>query len=327
MAGIADQSFGEKLGLVFQRCAAAYLAPDIGRQLLALVSPESLAITAAVFVAWIGSHLVGVGELIDIVIGVVGLFSVGLAVFSGLDELQAAGRAARAAQDEGGIDTAAQHLSKAIAILGIASVLALLTRGAAKTGRRPLTDPEPPRGPGLRYKPTIVRDRNLERNTGETSFWGDITIALYGEKDELARTLAHERFHQIMAPKVYLLRRFRVENRFGSIYDSSLIRYFEEFFAETFGLFKSDAKSFANFWNGLKFPVEYGYVYVVKSGGYSTRFGGKGLVPEGAALVGKGMTQLFGFEVYYKAGKDTAFDDAAASTEAYRQAAIAGGWD
>lgn len=59
MASIASSSFEEKLTEVLRRTLPK-LAPDVRARLAALITPEAIAIIAAVLVAWIVSHAFGV---------------------------------------------------------------------------------------------------------------------------------------------------------------------------------------------------------------------------------------------------------------------------
>lgn len=80
------RDFEDRLGLVVQR-AQPLLGPEARQQLAAVANPGSLAIMAAVLVAWVASHAIGVGLIADVVLGVVGVATIGLAVFSGIDHL------------------------------------------------------------------------------------------------------------------------------------------------------------------------------------------------------------------------------------------------
>ena len=86
MANVATMSFADRLGVVFDRCLPR-LAPDVRNQFAQMMTPQSLAIIAGVLTAWVASHAVGVGELVDVILSVGGVLSIGLVVFSGLDEL------------------------------------------------------------------------------------------------------------------------------------------------------------------------------------------------------------------------------------------------
>ena len=297
MAEVATLDFSQRLGEVFQRTLPK-LGPGARDQLAAIIQPASLAIVGVVLAAWVVGHAFGVGEIIDIILGVVGVFSIGLAVFTGLDELFEFAQGTYFAKNEGNLNAAASHLAKAIAILGIEAVLAVLFKGRPKGERFTNIGPEPPRTPGWRYKPTINMDASRPpRVRGRTSAWGDIKIP--NTATELQRDLAkiHESVHSFLTAKFYPLRRFRIENRFGSYFNSSLYRYFEEALAQTIALVGKI--SLEKVFEGIGFPVKNGYVYLMKGGGYGAAMKGRGLVPEFASLIGTGAVQGFAYELWF----------------------------
>lgn len=298
MASIGSLNFEQRLGEVFKRTLPK-LGPDARNQLAALIAPESLAIIAGVLVAWVAGHAFGVGEIIDIVLGVVGFFSVGLAVFSGVDELFEFARLTYTANSDADLDRAATHLANGIAILGIQAVLAVLFKGRPRGARVPV-DGEPPVGSGLRYRPQIVEDPALPAGSGSTTFWGDVEVSTAGSAEDRAVVLLHEKVHQFLAPKFYPLRRFRVENRVGSYANTSVYRYVEEALAECIG--QVGVNGFSKLFVGLKFPVENGYVYLVRAGGFSPWMGGTGLLPEAAGLLASGAVQAFSFQLWFVSG-------------------------
>ncbi len=83
MTLVTTWSFENRLEATFQQTLPK-LAPEIRAQFRALIEPRALAIIAAVLVAWVISHAVGLGELIDLVILATGAVSIGLVVFTGL---------------------------------------------------------------------------------------------------------------------------------------------------------------------------------------------------------------------------------------------------
>jgi hypothetical protein len=264
------------------------VAPEARAQLEALIDPQSLAIMAAVLTAWVASHAFGIGEVIDIIIAVIGVVSIGWAVFAGIDHLYEFGKGVYLGRSDGDFEMAADHLAKAIGILGIQAVLAVLFRGAKRPntgqGTRPVNvGPAPPRTPGARYKPTITADPNLPPGQGSTSFWGNIKFSTRGSATDQALVLVHEKVHQFLAPKLYVLRNYRVQSRGNSYVRSSLYRYIEEALAETVA--QVGVNSFRQFFVGARFPVENGYVYLVRAGGRNPLYEGMGVVPEAAAII------------------------------------------
>lgn len=291
-------SFEERLGAVFER-AGPKLGPDVAAQLNALANRESLGIIAGVLVAWVVGHAFGYGEAIDLILGVVGVFSIGLAVFSGLDEFYLFAKGTYSAGADADLDEAAGHLAKAIAILGIQTVLALLFKGRPRGGGRTPV-PAGPTNPGLRYRPTVTRDPALPAGQGSTSFWGDIKVSSAGSASDQAVVLLHEKVHQFLAPKFFKLRQFRVENRVSSYFKSSLYRYIEEAMAESVA--QVGVNGFSKVFVGIRFPVANGYVYLTRGGGYSRVMAGRGLVQEGSSLLATGMVHSVAFQIRFKSG-------------------------
>lgn len=158
----------------------------------------------------------GFGEAVDIVLAVVGFAAVGWSVFSGLDELLDLATGTYRARTETDLDAAAGHLAEAIGILGIQAVLAVLLKGAPRTFRGKMklrVEPAPPRGPGLRYSPSTTGTTARVAGSGMTSFYGDITYSTRAPLSEQQLVLLHEKVHQFLAPKLYLLREVRVQMR------------------------------------------------------------------------------------------------------------------
>lgn len=276
------------------------LGPEAQRQLAAIITPESLAIISGVLLAWIASHAFGVGEIIDVIILVVGAAAIGLAVFSGLDHLYEFANGVYNAKTSADLDIAADHLAKAINILGIQAVLAVLFKGVPKTfkGGRIKVGKPPVKTKGIRYKPTIKKDSSLVAGNGYTSFWGDITVSIKGSGTDRNLVLLHEKVHQFLAPKLYILRDYRVANRAGSYFRSSLWRFLEEALAETIA--QIGVIGLKNLYVGIRFPVKNGYAYLTRAGGYSAHMTGKGIVPEAAALVDSGIIFGFSFKLWFE---------------------------
>jgi hypothetical protein len=295
--------FEKRLEETFRRTVPK-LGPEAGAQLSALINPAALAIIAGVLIAWVVSHAFGVGEVVDVIILAVGVVSIGFAVFSGLDHLYDFAVGAYQAKTSQDIDRAADNLAKAIAILGIQAVLAVLFRGAripqtGKGGRINL-GPPPPRTPGLRYRPTVRQDPTLAAGNGSTSFWGNITVSTRGSATDRALVLLHEKVHQFLMPKLYFLREYRASTRASSYMRSSLWRYIEEALAETIA--QVGVNGIRNFFVGVKFPVGSGYMYLTRGGGYSAHFGGAGAIPEGAALLYNGVVTGIAFDLWFEPG-------------------------
>jgi hypothetical protein len=294
MAEVASWPFEKRVEEAITRCMPK-LGPEARTQLAALITPEAIAIIAGVLIAWVVSHAFAVGEIIDVIILAVGVVSIGLAVFTGLDHLYdfAVGTyQARTAQD---LDAAADHLAKAIGILGIQAVLAVLFRGAKMPqtfrGARPYIGSPPPRTPGWRYKPTTTTAPLGTNAHAYTTFYGNIRIQPNLTSAQREAALRHERVHQALAPKLYLLRNFRIDNRLGSYFHSSLWRFLEEALAQAYGS--------RQFFAGVRFPVKTGYVLLRKGGGYSPDMKGKGVLPEAMSLLYVGILGGVSYQLWF----------------------------
>jgi hypothetical protein len=207
-------------------------------------------------------------------------------------------------RSDGDFELAADHLAKAIGILGIQAVLGVLFRGARapKTGKggRVNIGAPPPRTPGTRYKPSIADDATLPAGEGVTSFWGDIKISTAGSATDRALVLLHEKVHQFLTPKLYVLREYRANARGMSYVRSSLWRYIEEALAETIA--QVGVNGFRQFFTGIRFPVGNGYMYLTRPGGrLDPTLGGAGLVPEAAALIYTGVVAGIAVELRFVA--------------------------
>ncbi len=287
MSLVASMPFENKLEEVFKRTLPK-LGPEARGALAAIMTPEALKTIAVVLSAWVLSHAFGVGEAIDIILAVVGIVAIGLSIFAGLEHIYEFASRTHKASSAQELDAAAEHLAKAIAILGITAVLAVLFRGRPATGSggKINVGAPPPRMPGLRFKPTITKTKSKAAGEGSTSFWGEITVSTRGSAVDQKIVLLHEKVHQFLAPKLYPLRNFRVENRAGSYFRSSLWRYIEEAMAETVG--QVGVNGIRSFFVGIRFPVKNGYVYLTRGGGFDALMTGGGIVPEGAALIASG---------------------------------------
>ena len=290
MAEVASWPFEKRLEEAFTRCLPK-LGPEARTQLAALITPEAITVIAGVLIAWVVSHAFGVGEIIDIIILAVGVVSVGLAVFTGLDHLHDFAVGTYKARSEQDLDAAADHLAKAC----IQAVLAVLFRGAKTPqtfrGTHPPAGPPPPRTPGWRYKPTTTIAPLPSYVRGSTTFYGDIRISQNLNSTQRAATLRHEQIHQALAPRLYLLRNFRINNRLSSYFNSSLWRFLEEALAQV--------HSVRHFFVGVRFPVKNGYVLLRKGGGGDPRMKGKGVLPEAMSLLYVGILGGASYQLWF----------------------------
>ena len=300
MADVGKLSFEQKLGEVLNKTADK-VGPEVGAQLRALVEPKSLGVMAGVLVVWVVGHGLGYGEAVDLVIGIVGYAALGWGIFTGLDEVYEFAKTTYYAHSGGDIDAAADHLAKAISILGVQAVLAILFHGRPKT-KSANPGPAPPKTPGRRYSPSTNIDPALTVGRAYCSWWGDIYVNAISTGDEAAMLLFHERVHQFLTPKLYFLRDLRLGMRVGSYAESSLFRWLEEWLAYAVGYGR--VKNWSAMFGSIGFPVQRGYVYWLKAGSNPALaiWGGRGVIPEGSGLIAAGLMLGERMQLWLKPG-------------------------
>ena len=293
---VAGWPFPQKLEEALKR-TLPLVGPEARAQLSALISPQTLGVMATVLVAWVLSHAVGVGEVIDIVILAVGVVGIGFSVFQGVDELYEFAMGTYKAGSTRDLDVAAGHLAKAISILGIQAVMAVLLRGAPQSYRGGLRAKGPPTAVGATYRPTLRWSKyepgvgRMAAGSGWTTSWGHIVISSRGSAKTRQVVMFHELFHQFLTPKLYPLRDFRIANRVASYRYSSLRRFLEEALAEGYGQLRGSGIRDAV--GALRFPIQRNYVYLLRRGGFDPDMMGLGVVPELVGLAA-GAIQIDG---------------------------------
>ncbi len=253
----------DKVGEAMRR-SLPYLPGEARHAVEALLEPETLAIIAASVVAWAGSHLIGVGEFVDVILLVVGAVVLGFSVFDGAREMLAFADGALHARSNADLDRAGQHFARAVTILGISVVQAVLLRGGARAVRarrvprfrpmREVADP-PPAGNQLR----VTRPAALA-SLGVTDDYGAIQVSRDQSLSEQRITLLHELVHRFFSPRTGSFRRFRASLNMTGYTRSALLRYVEEALAE--GYAQLHANGLAEAVKQWRFPLKEGYVTV-----------------------------------------------------------------
>jgi hypothetical protein len=226
----------------------------------ALVEPKALAIMVGTLLAWAASHAFGIGEVIDLVLLGIGVLSVGFSIFSGAGQLVEFVETALDASSDADLDEAGQHFARALVILGIATIQALLLRGPVKAARARYANPArvgPAPPPGT--PPTTTSEPTLPNNAlGSTDAYGNIKISLQQSAASAKETLLHELVHRFFSPRFALLRRFRAQLNIDAYARSWLMRYLEETMAEGFAQLRANGL-LASF-KAIYFPITEGYV-------------------------------------------------------------------
>ncbi len=266
-------SFQQRLVQVLQRSKNG-MGSEFGQMVDQLLSPTNLAIMAGTLTAWVGSHLFGVGEIVDVLLLTVGAFTIGWSIGEVASELYTFAERTLRARSEADLDAAAKSFQHAVVLAGVTAVMALLlrqsvrqvvtTRGAnvgqAMRPREPGLpevgpDPEPGR---IWSKPAVVADATEPAGAGSTSPFGEVRLSPHGTASDQALVRAHELVHRFLTPRFGLLRRFRVQVGMSGYMRSALLRYLEEALAETVAQLRVNGT--AGVLTGLRFPVANGYM-------------------------------------------------------------------
>src|SRR5690606_15063851 len=125
---VLRMSKADKISEAMRR-SLPHLPLEARRVVEGMLRPETIAIVSGTLMVWAGSHFFGVGEIVDIILLGVGVVALGFAVFEGAGELYEFGTTALSAHSSGQLDEAGQHFARAVTLLGISTVQAVLLRG------------------------------------------------------------------------------------------------------------------------------------------------------------------------------------------------------
>jgi hypothetical protein len=227
------------------RRALPRLPGDAAAKLMELISPASLAMLAVALTLWAGAHAFGVGEAIDVFLFVTGCIFIGLEAFDAIKHIVLFVQLSVGATSDQDLDAAGAHLARAIAIIGVDAVIALITHGAGKAWKG-------------RYRPKVIGDPTLPPGAGSTNKFGDIVYSTAGTAEDQALALFHERVHSFLSPKLLPLRELRADVGMSGYQDSELLRYLEEALAESYAQLR--VNGIKGFPAGVRFPIKNGYV-------------------------------------------------------------------
>lgn len=264
-AEVSRLSSADKIAEAMRR-SLPHLPGEARRVVEGLLQPGTIAIVTATIMVWAGSHFFGVGEIVDIILIVVGVVGLGFAVFEGAGALYDFAMGAINARSNAQLDTAGGNFARAITLLGIATVQAVLLRGqAGKVAARgapktyPLTSVGKPPTAGNQLR--VTRQPQLPGGgLGKTDAYGAITVSRNQSISEQRVTLLHELVHRYFSPRTGPLRQIRVELSWSAYSRSALLRYLEEALAEGYAQLRVHGLSQAV--GALRFPLKFGYVTV-----------------------------------------------------------------
>ncbi|HEX8434482.1 restriction endonuclease fold toxin-2 domain-containing protein [Archangium sp.] len=146
----------EKLCRAFVR-ALGKLPGETMKEVQGMLSPESLALMGTMTTAWLGTQGIPVlGQTVDAALLTLGVVMAAAQTAAVKDSLWNYVRSAAGARDEAGLDTAATHLARAVAVVGVSVVTFLLMKKVpGKVQKRP-GPREPPSLPLLEPVPVAV---------------------------------------------------------------------------------------------------------------------------------------------------------------------------
>lgn len=280
---VANMSTTDKITEALQR-SLPKLPSDVGAALQALFSPTNLAIMAGGIVVWVGSHAFGIGEIVDIILLGVGIFTLGWSIFGGAQKLLDFATTATSASSESDLDKAADYFAEAVTLLGISAIQAFLLRGQVRqvgpviANRGPTILPRPPVGeppPASRQldlkRPWLLPSRPGTIRRGTTDAYGRMEIPTFQSRQLQREALYHELVHRFFSPKVGPLRKLRAELRIGAYNRVALLRYLEEALAQGIGQLRT--RGLLAGLRAYRFPVENGYVTIAKMAGEGSMLG------------------------------------------------------
>lgn len=166
---VATMEKSEKLCRAFVR-ALGQLPGETMKEVQVMLSPESLALMGTMTTAWLGTQGIPVlGQAVDAALLTLGIVMAAAQTAAVKDSLWNYVRHATAASDEAGLDTAATHLARAVAIVGVSVVTFLLMKkmpgkvqkrpGPRESPSLPLPEPVPvgsPAGSAAGVIPGVV---------------------------------------------------------------------------------------------------------------------------------------------------------------------------
>jgi hypothetical protein len=109
-----------------------HLPKEMAEQFRAMLTPLNIGIAGSGLAAWAVSHAFGVGEIVDVILGVVGFLFIGLAIFKAGEDIGSCLAITLNATEPGDLDRAADYLAQAVVILGVTAFFLLLARVATR---------------------------------------------------------------------------------------------------------------------------------------------------------------------------------------------------
>jgi hypothetical protein len=109
-----------------------HFAPEVWRMISSFVTPLNLEIMAGSLVLWAGSHLFGIGEIVDVLLLVIGAFTIGWSIWDVARDLYNFADYTINGTTDSDLERAAEAFAHAVVLAGVTVVMALLLRKSVK---------------------------------------------------------------------------------------------------------------------------------------------------------------------------------------------------
>ena len=162
--GVWEWPLEEKFAEALRRTAPK-LDHSVRDEFKALLTPAALAMMAGTLVVWAASHAFGVGAVVDVLLLFTGVLFLGVAAFDVAEDLGDFILITSTASSDAELDQASSHLSRAIAVMGVAAFMALLAKVAAKGTRGTAPEKAKPSAP----KADLTRPHTTQKESPSKS--------------------------------------------------------------------------------------------------------------------------------------------------------------
>jgi hypothetical protein len=161
---IANLSDIERLRLAVEQ-ALPKLPREVRDKVGAMLSPSALATLGAIAAVWGGSHWIGVGEVVDVILLGWGVWTLGSEALDVAKDLYEFVTTATHAQTDKDIDRAADRFARAVAVIGVDGLAAILAHRAFKAVREVEGGATGPRRAGGGYADEVEAGEAKPRTT------------------------------------------------------------------------------------------------------------------------------------------------------------------
>jgi hypothetical protein len=128
-----------------------YMPGDVAEEIKNIFAPQTIAVVQATLTAWAIAHFIAIGELAEFILLIVGFAALGCSALTLAQELVAFVTGASNATNKGQLEDAGKHFAKAVALVGVQVIMAILLRRPAKSIKQ--------KGLAKNVKPSLIEER------------------------------------------------------------------------------------------------------------------------------------------------------------------------